>query len=134
MESAPNEDVIPGKQVFHKELSFQVVGCAQKVHRTLGSGFPEGVYHKALCYELINEKIPFEGEKAIEVFYDGKICGEFRADLVVDDKIILELKALDELNGNHVAQAISYLKATGLKLAILINFGTESLETKRVVL
>ena len=134
MGPAPNESVIPKKQVFHKDLSFKVIGCAQKVHRILGPGFPESVYHKALCYELINTKIPFESEKIIEVFYDGKICGEFRADLVVEDKIILELKALDELNGSHIAQAISYLKATGLKLAILMNFGTEGLETQRVVL
>ena len=111
-----------------------MIGCAYKVHRTLGPGFPEGVYQKALCYELITAKIPFESEQTIEVLYDGKICGKFRADLVVDNKIIIELKALDELNRNHMSQAISYLKATGLKLAILINFGTESMETQRVVL
>ena len=134
MASIPEENTTRKKQIFHKELSFKVVECAYKVHRTLGPGFPEGVYQKALCYEMITAKIPFESEKAIEVFYDGKICGKFRTDLVVDNKIVLELKALDELNSNHISQAVSYLKATGLKLAILINFGTESLETQRVVL
>ncbi|MDY7009477.1 MAG: GxxExxY protein [Planctomycetota bacterium] len=134
MKSIPEKHMVRKKQIFHKELSFEVVGCAYKVHRTLGPGFPEGVYHKALCYELINAEIPFESEKAIEVFHDGKICGEFRADLVVDNKIVLELKALEELNGNHISQAVSYLKATRLKLAILINFGTENLETQRVIL
>ena len=120
--------------VLHRRLSFEVVGCAQKVHRVLGPGFPEGVYHRALCYELIEAKIPFESEKLVEVYYNGKLCGEFRLDFVVDGRIILELKALGALSDSHMAQAISYLKATGLKLAILMNFGTGSLETKRVVL
>jgi len=121
-------------EVLHKELSFEVVGCAQKVHRTLGPGFPENVYQKAMCYELMNAGIPFESEKPVEVFYDGKLCGQFRADIVTDSKIILELKALDALCDSHVAQAITYLRATGLKLAILMNFGMPSLDTRRVVL
>jgi len=111
-----------------------VIGCAQKVHRVLGPGFPEGVYHKALCHELIKAKIPFESEKVVEVFYDGFLCGEFRMDIVVEEKIVLELKAVDRLTDEHIAQALSYLKATGIKLAILMNFGRKSLESQRVVL
>ena len=122
------------KGVLHKELSYRVVGCAQGVHRELGPGFPEGVYHKALSHEMAQAKIPFETEKAVDVFYDGVLCGEFRIDLLVDEKIVLELKALTALSDEHLAQAISYLKATGLRLAILINFGRKSLETRRVVL
>jgi GxxExxY protein len=121
-------------RIFHKKLSFDLVGYAQKVHRALGPGFPEGVYHRALYYELTNAGIPFVSEKAVTVFYEGKPCGEFRADLVAAEKVVLELKALDRLNEAHVAQAISYLKATGMKLAILMNFGAKSLETQRVVL
>ncbi|MBL7133511.1 MAG: GxxExxY protein [Phycisphaerae bacterium] len=121
-------------EIVHKELSFDVVGCAQRVHSALGPGFPEGVYHKALCHELMKCKIPFESEARAEVFYDSVLCGEFRTDIIVDGKIVLELKALDNLTDAHVSQAISYLKATGLNLAILLNFGTERLETKRVVL
>ena len=121
-------------KIIHKELSFEVVGCAQRVHSALGRGFTEGLYHKALCHELVKCKIPFESEAHAEVFYEGVLCGEFRMDMVVDQKIVLELKALDSLTDTHVWQAISYLKATGLKLAILLNFGTERLETKRVVL
>ncbi|HUT01705.1 MAG TPA: GxxExxY protein [Phycisphaerae bacterium] len=124
----------PGDRVYHRKLSFQVVGCAQKVHRTLGPGFPESVYQTALCHELATSQIPFDGEKTVEVFYDRVLCGRFRMDVVVDQKIVLELKALDKLTDDHVAQALSYLKATDLRLAILINFGTRSLETKRVVL
>ena len=128
------EDATGADRIRHRKLSFDVVGCAQKVHRILGPGFPEEVYHKALCYELTDAEIPFESEKRIEVFYNGKPCGDFRADIFVDGRIVLELKAVDRLSENHIAQAISYLKASGVKLAILFNFGTKSLEAKRVVL
>ena len=121
-------------ELLHKELSYRIVGCAQRVHRELGPGFPEAVYHKALAHELVQAKIPFDIEKDIEVPYQGVICGQFRLDLLVDNCIVLELKALSALSDDHLAQAISYLKATGLRLAILINFGRKSLETRRVVL
>ena len=121
-------------KILHKELSYRIIGCAQKVHRTLGPGFPEGVYHKALCYELMAAGVGFESEKAVKVFYDGKLCGEFRMELLVNNMIVVELKALAGLADEHMAQALSYLKATGLRLAILINFGTVSLETRRVAL
>ena len=121
-------------RVVYRELSFRVVGCGQKVHGALGPGFPEAVYHRAMCYELVDAQIPFDTEKAVEVDYLGKPCGQFRMDPLVNEQIIVELKAMDRLNDGHVAQAISYLRATQLKLAILMNFGTPSLETRRVVL
>ncbi len=120
--------------IKHKELSYRIVGLAQGIHRTLGPGFPEAVYHKAFCHELVKTKIPFENEKSVDVFYDGLCCGTFRLDILVDNKIAVELKAIAAINGEHVAQVISYLKATNLDLGILINFGRSSLETKRVVL
>ena len=123
-----------GEGVVHRELSYRIVGCAQTVHRALGPGFPEGVYHRALCHELVRAGIPFETEKIVEVFYQRVLCGQFKPDLLVEEKVIVELKALQELNGDHLAQAIAYLKATNLNLAILINFGRSSLQTKRVVL
>ncbi len=116
------------------ELTYQIIGCAQRVHSTLGPGFPENVYHKALCLELTKERVPFASEQVFEVYYEGSSVGAFRADVVVNEKVVLELKALGELDGNHLAQAISYLKATGLSLALLLNFGQKSLQTKRVVL
>ncbi len=121
-------------EIRHKDLSYRIVGCAQKVHRNLGPGFPEAVYQRALCHELAKAKIPFQCEKPVEVFYDGVLCGQFRIDILADEKVILELKAIDALNGEHIAQALSYLKATGLDLAILLNFGRKSLETKRLVI
>lgn len=117
-----------------EELSYKVIGCAQAVHRALGPGFPENVYHKALCYELLSAGLAFESEKAAEVFYDGKLCGEFRMDVLVDGRLVLELKALIALNGEHMAQVLSYLKATGLRTGVLMNFGTKSLDVKRVSL
>ena len=134
MEPARNADGGQEERILHESLSYKVIGCAQKVHRALGPGFPESVYHKALCYELMNAGLPFESEKATEVFYEGKLCGEFRMDLLVDSRIVLELKALAGLNSEHIAQALSYLKAMSLRVAILLNFGTKSLEVKRVSL
>ena len=121
-------------ELLHKELSYKIVGCAQRVHRELGPGFPEAIYHKALSHELAQARLPFQNEKEADVFYQGTLCGQFRLDLLVTESVILELKAVSALSDEHLAQAISYLKATGLRLAILINFGRKSLETKRVVL
>ena len=120
-------------RIVHRELSYSVVGCAQQVHAGLGPGFPEAVYQKAVCHELIKAKIPFQSQAEMDVAYDGIICGAFKADLVVDDRIILELKAVDCLSAQHDAQALTYLKASGLKLAILINFGEERLVFRRLV-
>jgi GxxExxY protein len=120
-------------KVHYRKLSYQVIGCAMNVHADLGPGFPEAVYHQALIRELIHAKIPFETQKDAEVFYKGHMCGEFRMDFVINGQFILELKALKCLIDEHVAQVISYLKATGLHLGILLNFGSVSLESKRVV-
>jgi len=121
-------------QIRHKELSYRVVGCAQRVHRVLGPGCPEAVYGKALRHELARAKLPFQSEKAIEVWYEGVLCGEFRLDLVVAERVVVELKALKDLDNDHLAQALSYLKASGLALGLLLNFGTASLQAQRVVL
>ena len=118
----------------HGELTSKVIGCAFKVHATLGPGFPENVYQRALCQELLKARIPFEPEKGYDVWYEGALCGQFRVDLLVDGKVILELKALDGLCDEHMAQALTYLKASGLDLALLLNFGRKSLEVKRVIL
>ncbi len=99
----------------------------------MGAGFLEAIYRKALIYELTFRAIPFEDEKALPVYYKGQLLGAYKADLVIDAKIILELKAVSALTREHEAQAIHYLTATGLRLAIPINFGASSLQTKRIV-
>lgn len=119
--------------LLFKELSFAVVGAAMEVHRILGPGFLEAVYQAALEHELTLRGIPFERQKRLAVVYKGQIVGEYIADLVIDGKIILELKAVSQLTPAHEAQAHHYLAATGLHLAILLNFGAPSLERKRIV-
>jgi GxxExxY protein len=120
-------------EILFKELSFAIVGAAMEVHRQLGLGFLEAVYQKALAYELTLRGIPFEEQKVLSVYYKGELVGEYKADFVIDGKIILELKSVSAISNAHRAQARNYLAATGLRLAILINFGAASLETKRVV-
>ena len=116
--------------ILHKELSYQVVGAAMEVHRILGPGFLEAVYQSALAHELTLRKIPF---KQLPVTYKDKPGGNYEADIVVNNAIILELKAANTLHQKHEAQAINYLVATGLQLAILLNFGGDSLQHKRLI-
>ncbi len=120
-------------EILFKELSFAIIGAAMEVHRILGPGFLEAVYQTALEHELTLRAIPFEPLKRLTVSYKGQLVGDYIADLVVGGQIIVELKAVSALNKAHEAQAHHYLAATGLHLAILINFGAASLESQRVV-
>ena len=120
-------------EILYKELSYAVVGAAMEVHRTLGPGFLESVYEEALAHELALRGIPFERQKRLAVAYKGEPVGEFVADVVVDGKVILEPKAVSAIAAAHEAQAHHYLAATGLRLAIVLNFGAASLQQKRVV-
>lgn len=120
-------------EILHKELSYAILGAAMEVHRELGPGFLEAVYEKAMVQELTLRGLPFEEQKLLPVYYKGQLIGEYRADLLVDGKIIVELKAVSALATAHLAQALHYLSATGLQLAILINFGAAALESKRVL-
>ncbi len=120
-------------EIIHKTLSYEIVGAAQEVHRILGPGFLEAIYEEALAQELRRRSISYERQKLLQVNYKGLIIGEYRADFVVEEKVVLELKAAAALVPEYVAQAIHYLAATGLRLAILINFGRTSLQTRRVV-
>jgi GxxExxY protein len=119
--------------ILYKELSFAIVGAAMEVHTILGPGFLEMVYQLALEKELTLRKIPFQHEVELPVTYKGDLVGVYKADLIVDNKIVLEIKGISKLNASHEAQALHYLAATGLQLAILINFGMSSLEYRRVV-
>ena len=120
-------------QILYKDLSYAVVGAAMEVHRVLGPGFLEAVYQRALAHELAQRGIRFEQFRRLPVHYKGVLVGDYEADFVVEDKIILEIKAVSRLHARHEAQAINYLTATGFRLAILLNFGAESLQHQRVV-
>jgi len=113
------------------DLAGKVIGLAMKVHSTLGAGFLESVYHKALAHELTKAEIPFESEKSLNVAYDGILVGEFAADLLVGNELIVELKSVQTLAAVHEVQTVNYLVATGIDVGLLINFGAERLEFKK---
>ena len=119
--------------LLFEELTYAINGAAMEVHGILGPGFLEAVYQAALEQELTLRGIPFQAQTRLDVSYKGQRIGEYIADLVVDHKVILELKAVSKLTPAHEAQAHHYLAATGLRLAILLNFGASSLERKRIV-
>ncbi len=119
--------------LLYKELTFKVIGAAMEAHRILGPGFLEAVYQGALERELNLRTIPFERKVKLPVIYKDVVIGDYEADLVIDKKLMVELKAVSKLNSSHEAQAMHYLTATGLRLALLLNFGAGSLEHRRVI-
>ncbi len=122
-------------ELLFKDEVFEIIGAAIEVHKELGNGFLEPVYQEALEIEFTLRKIPFEPQKRLQLFYKGvQLKKEYIPDFVCYDKIIVEIKALDRLSNIEIAQLINYLKATKLKLGILINFGSRGkLEWKRFV-
>ncbi len=111
-----------GEQVLYPELSYELVEIAFEIHNTLGPGFSEDIYENAFEMELEMHKIPYDRQKPITVCYKGKPLGVYRLDLVIGNKIIIELKAVSALNDLFKQQLLSYLKATDIELGILINF------------
>ena len=121
--------------IIYKEESFKIIGLCMEVHNNLGKGFLEIVYKDALEYEFNKNNIPYEREKEYEVNYKDIILPhKFYSDFVVFDKIILEVKGTAGTANEHIAQTLNYLKVSGCKLGILVNFGELSLQYKRVVL
>jgi GxxExxY protein len=114
-------------------ISEKVIGCAYTVSNRLGAGFVEKVYENALAHELRKAGLGVEQQHDIEVKYDGVLVGNFTADLLVEGEVLAELKAVKALDEVHLAQCLNYLKATGLQLCPLINFGTPKAQVKRVV-
>jgi len=112
-------------------LTHAIIGFAMKVHRALGPGFLESVYRNALLHELHRAGILAERERRIAVLYDGISVGEFVADILVEGRVIVELKAVDTLHPAHEVQTVNYLAATGIDVGLLINFGSQSLQFKR---
>jgi GxxExxY protein len=109
----------------HSDLSEKIIKAFYKVYNTLGYGFLEKVYENAMYIELINMQLKVEKQKKINVFYEGVVVGEYFADLVVEEKIIIELKASESLREEHENQLINYLKAVDIEIGLLFNFGKE---------
>lgn len=115
-----------------EELTHKIIGCAMKVHSTLGNGFQEVIYQRALAIEMEKQGLGFKREMEMSIFYDGIDIGTRRVDFFVEDFIMVELKALIKLEDVHLAQAMNYCQAYNLPIGLLINFGSKSLEFKRV--
>jgi GxxExxY protein len=124
---------MPDVVIIEKELSYLIMQAAYEVHNTLGPGFPEKIYEEAMSRELTGRGVEIERQKRVIVYYKGEPLGEFFLDNVVNKRVILEYKALSEITRIHDQHALSYLKATSLELAIVINFGAERVQSSRVV-
>lgn len=125
---------ISGQKMNNDPLTEKVIGCAYTVANTLGHGFLEKVYENALAHELRKAGLGVEQQNLMTVVYDGAPVGDYFADICVNGTLVVELKAVKELNDTHLAQCLNYLKATGLKTALLLNFGAPRIQIKRVSL
>ncbi len=121
---------IQGKLEF-KDLTEKIIGCAYRVYNSMGFGFVESVYEKCLIIELRKLGLLVETQKAIRVLYAGEVVGEFVADLIVNDTVIIELKSVKQLAQIHEVQLVNYLVATGKPVGLLINFGEGGVQVKR---
>jgi len=118
--------------ILYKELTEKVIRCFYNVYSELGSGFLESVYEKSLMVEFESIGLGAEYQRSLNIYYKNRLVGEFRADIVVEGKIIIEIKAVNKLLSVHEAQLLNYLKATGLRIGFLVNFG-DRLEFKRKI-
>jgi GxxExxY protein len=121
------------EELLYKELTYQINGAAMEVHQVLGSGFLESVYQAALEVELSLRKIPFQRQVEMQVTYKDQNVGHFRLDLLVDQKVVVELKAQESLGEAEEGQILNYLRGTGMRVGLLLNFGASSLQHKRFI-
>ena len=116
-----------------ERISAEIIGAALAVHKELGPGFLESIYHAAMRVSLTHRSIPFESQFPVDVYFEGDVVGRARIDLVVANQVILELKAVESLRDVHFVQLKSYLRATGLHVGLLFNFNASTLTIKRIV-
>jgi GxxExxY protein len=117
----------------YEDITEKIIGCAMRVHSTLGNGFQEVIYQRCMGIEMGEQGLKFARELEMPIFYKGIEVGTRRADFLVEDKVSVELKALTRLEDVHLAQALNYLEAYNLEVGLLINFGARSLEFKRLL-
>jgi GxxExxY protein len=116
----------------HSDITGKIIGCAMKVHRTLGNGFQEAIYQRCLAIEMQKQGLVFERELEMTIFYENIEVGKRRVDFLIESVVMVELKALSKLEDAHLAQILNYLEAYKLETGLLLNFGGKSLEFKRV--
>jgi GxxExxY protein len=117
----------------YSDITGRVIGCAMEVHRYLGNGFQEVIYQRALALEMQQQGLSFSREHEMQIQYKGFDIGTRRVDFFIEEKVMVEIKAVIQLEDVHLAQAINYLEAYGLEIGLLINFGSKSLQFKRVM-
>jgi GxxExxY protein len=130
MDLGQNENSVQSSELF--EVAEKIIGCAYTVTNSLGCGFLEKVYENALAYELQQKGLRVFQQKPIKIHYKDVLVGEYVADLLVDDRILIELKAVQDLDDVHYAQCLNYLRATGLKTCLLLNFAKPELQVRRI--
>ncbi|NLP22972.1 MAG: GxxExxY protein [Syntrophomonadaceae bacterium] len=123
----------PDNNYKHTDLTEKIIGCAYQVYNALGAGFIEKIYENALMIELKNAALTAQQQYPVKVYYQGILIGDYVADIIVEDKVIVELKAVSQLTKAHEVQLVNYLKATKLEVGLLINFG-DQISIKRKVL
>ena len=124
---------MPNEPYLHSDLTGKIIGCAMEVHNTLGNGFQEVIYQRALEIEMAQQDLSASREHEMDIFYKGIKIGNRRVDFFVEEKVMVEIKAVIQLEDVHLAQAINYLEAYGLEVGLLLNFGSRSLQFKRVM-
>ena len=117
----------------HEEITYKIIACAMEVHKKLGPGYPEYIYHRALIIEFKLQNVTFISEYEIKIYYKGELVGLRKVDFLVEGIIPVEIKATMELSDLNIAQAKNYLEAGGIEIGLLINFGTSSLQFKRMI-
>lgn len=122
-----------GENYKYSDITGAVIGSAMKVHSELGNGFPELIYQRSLAIELKDQGINYKRELTMPLFYKGEKVGKRRVDFLVEDKVLVELKAISEINDTHFNQILNYLTAYQLEISLLINFGENSLKFKRFI-
>ena len=121
-------------EFLYKELTYKIIGIAMEIHREMKSGYQEAVYEEIMCKELKKAKISFENQVKLDIYYKGeKLRKKYQADFIIDKKVLVELKGISRITDIERAQVINYLKATGIKIGLIINFGAKSIEWERVV-
>ena len=125
--------IVVDKKYKYSELTGKIIGCAMEVHKILGNGFQEVIYQRALAIEMSQQGIDFSREHEMKIYYKDYEIGTRRVDFLVEDKIMVEIKALVSLEEVHLAQAKNYLEAYNLEVGLLINFGAKSLQFKRIM-
>ena len=121
------------REYKYSDITSKIIGCAMKVHSTLGNGFQEVIYQRCLAIEMRNQDLEFERELEIPIYYEETEVGTRRVDFLIENKIMVELKAISQIEKIHIAQGLNYLEAYNLEIGLLINFGSTKLEFKRLI-